>query len=290
MINAPSMLCPKCGKDNAPDAARCAYCGNSMAVAVLEITRGDLADKIRFLRPRSYTLGRARTNDLSLNEPSISKTHAHIEYDQGRFFIEDQGSLHGIYVNAVKIQRTELTPGAQVQLGNVSLKFSLLGGDTTTAVVAKFPWIEQHQLLLSVVQTLNSTLVLNQVLEQVLDAVMRITGAERGFLLLVDNSAEGARYPAIAGLRLRASRAPVDRSPLAEGRGISTSVVKRALETGEIVATGNALADPVLGSATSVVALDLRTIVCIPLRSPRAEIDKSGSYPRALGAIYVDNQ
>src|SRR4030095_675 len=140
-----------------------------MAVAVLEITRGDLADKIRFLRPRSYTLGRARTNDLSLNEPSISKTHAHIEYDQGRFFIEDQGSLHGIYVNAVKVQRTELTPGAQVQLGHGSVHFSPPAGDTTTAVVAKFPWIEQHQLLLSVVQTLNSTLVLNQVLEQVLD-------------------------------------------------------------------------------------------------------------------------
>jgi two-component system, NtrC family, sensor kinase len=289
MINAPSMLCPKCGKDNATDAARCAYCGNSMAVAVLEVTRGDVPDKIRFLRPRSYTLGRARNNDLSLNEPSISKTHAHIEYDDGRFFIEDQGSLHGIYVNAVKVQRTELTPGAQVQLGNVSMKFSLLGGDTTAAV-AKFPWIEQHQLLLSVVQTLNSTLVLNQVLEQVLDAVMKITGAERGFLLLMDNSQEGVRYPAIAGLRLRAGRAPADRSPLADGRGISTSVVKRALETGEIVATGNALADPVLGSATSVVALDLRTIVCIPLRSPRAEVDKSGSYPRALGAIYVDNQ
>jgi signal transduction histidine kinase len=290
MMSARSMLCPKCGKDNAADAARCLYCGNSMAVAVLEVTRGDLPDKIRFLRPRSYTVGRARNNDLSLNEPSISKTHAHIEYDDGRFFIEDQGSLHGIYVNAVKVQRTELTSGAQVQLGNVSMKFSLLGGDNTTGAVAKFPWIEQHQLLLSVVQTLNSTLVLNQVLEQVLDAVMKITGAERGFLLLVDNSQEGTRYPAIAGLRLRAGRAPADRSPLADGRGISTSVVKRALETGEIVATGNALADPVLGEAASVVMLDLRTIVCIPLRSPRAEVDKSGSYPRALGAIYVDNQ
>jgi signal transduction histidine kinase len=36
--------------------------------------------------------------------------------------------------------------------------------------------------------------------------------------------------------------------------------------------------------------MDLRTIVCIPLRSPRAEMDSNGTYPRALGAIYVDNQ
>jgi signal transduction histidine kinase len=284
------MLCPKCGKENPLDASRCIYCGNSMAVAVLEVVRGELTDKIRFLRPRTYTLGRARHHDFALNEPSISKNHARIEYEGGRFYVEDTGSLHGVYVNGTRVQRTELTPGAQVQLGNVTMKFSLLGGETVTAAVAKFPWIEQHQLLLSVVQTLNSTLVLNQVLEQVLDAVMKITGAERGFLLLVDNSPEAGRYPAVAGLRLRAGRGLPERSPLAEGRGISTSVVKRALETGEIVATGNALADPVLGSATSVVALDLRTIVCIPLRSPRAEADRSGAFPRGLGAIYVDNQ
>ncbi|PYQ15362.1 MAG: histidine kinase, partial [Acidobacteria bacterium] len=54
--------------------------------------------------------------------------------------------------------------------------------------------------------------------------------------------------------------------------------------------TGNALADPQLSHATSVIALDLRTIVCIPLRSPRSEVDQSGGFPRALGALYVDNQ
>jgi signal transduction histidine kinase len=71
--------------------------------------------------------------------------------------------------------------------------------------------------------------------------------------------------------------------------GISTSVVRRALETGETVATGNAAADPTLGTAQSVILMDLRTIVCLPLRSPRAASDPSGA-PLALGAIYVDNQ
>ncbi|NJO12887.1 MAG: circularly permuted type 2 ATP-grasp protein, partial [Gammaproteobacteria bacterium] len=61
--------------------------------------------------------------------------------------------------------------------------------ESSTGQVAEFPWIEQQQLLLSLVQTLNSTLVLSQVLEQVLDAVMRITKAERGFLLLAPEDA-----------------------------------------------------------------------------------------------------
>jgi signal transduction histidine kinase len=53
------------------------------------------------------------------------------------------------------------------------------------------------------------------------------------------------------------------------------------------VATGNAVADPSLGAAKSVILLDLRTIVCIPLHSPRVAAGDSGG--RTLGAIYVDN-
>jgi signal transduction histidine kinase len=282
------MLCPKCQKDNSPESHRCAHCGGSLSVALLEVVRGNLAEKVHFLKPRTYTLGRARSNDLSLNEPSISKVHARIVHEGGRFFVEDQGSLHGVYVNAAKEQRAELVPGAQIQLGNVTLKFSMLGADTSTGQVAEFPWIEQQQLLLSLVQTLNSTLILSQVLEQVLDAVMRITRAERGFLLLSESAPEGARYESVEGLHLRVGRRRGDPVPLFEVRGISTSVIKKALETGEIVATGNAQADPELGTARSIVSMDLRTIVCIPLRSPRAETITGGP-GRALGALYVDN-
>jgi signal transduction histidine kinase len=285
------MRCPKCGQENSLDAHRCAHCGGSLAVALLEVIRGNVAEKIHFLKPRSYSLGRARHNDLCINEPSISKVHARLLYERERFFVEDQGSLHGVYVNAAKVQKAELTPSAQVQLGNVTLKFSTLGADPSTAKISEYPWVEQQQLLLSLVQTLNSTLVLNQVLEQVLDAVMRITRAERGFLLLADSSTEAARYESVAGLRVRVGRRKQNGAALTEGKGISTSVVRKALDTGETVATGNALADPQLGAAHSVIALDLRTIVCIPLRSPRADPNSTdGAYPRALGALYVDNQ
>src|SRR5262245_6728071 len=135
------MQCPKCQKDNSPESHRCAHCGGSLSVALLEVVRGNLAEKVHFLKPRSYTLGRARHNDLSLDEPSISKVHARLTYEGGRFFIEDEGSLHGVYLNAAKAERAELLPGAQIQLGNVTLKFSLLGTDSSTAAVAEFPWI-----------------------------------------------------------------------------------------------------------------------------------------------------
>lgn len=282
------MPCPKCGAENSADAHRCVQCGSGLAVALLEVVRGNLPEKIYFLKPRDYTLGRARHNDLALTEPSISKSHARVLYEDGRFFIEDQGSLHGVYVNAAKVKKAELPHGGQVQLGNVTLRFSMVGADGSTEQIAEFPWIEQQQLLLSLVQTLNATLVLSQVLEQVLDAVMRITKAERGFLLLADATSNGS-FEKVAGLQVRVARRKGGPAPSSEAHGLSTSVVRRALETGETVATGNAQTDPDIGGAQSVIALDLRTIVCIPLRSPRNEADGTGA-PAILGALYVDNQ
>jgi signal transduction histidine kinase len=270
------MLCPKCAAESPLDATRCPSCGDSLAVAVLQVIRGELPEKLRFLRPRSYSVGRARHNDIALNEPSISKLHARLDYQDGRFFVEDAGSLHGVYVNASKVRRAELSPGAQVQLGNVTLKFSLLGSESATGAMAKLPWVEQQQLLLSLVQTLNSTLVLSQVLEQVTDAIMHITGAERGFLLLADASPPASRYPVVAGLRLRVARGRTE-----GGHGISGPIVRRALESGEVVST--------VRSRGEAAEIALQTVVCLPLRSPRSGADGSGAFPRALGVLYVDN-
>src|SRR2546425_8130079 len=282
------MACARCGAVTEPSDVRCAQCGADLAVGTLEVVRGQVPDRSFTLSPRTYTLGRARQNDICLPEPSVSKFHARLVHEDGRFAIEDQGSLHGIYVNAAKVPRATLSSGDVVQLGNLTLKYSRASLEGSTAPAAEFPWIEQQQLLLSLVQTLNSSLVLSQVLEQVLDAVLHITRADRGFLLLAEESADDARYEAIAGLRRRVARRGGEPPPLTQSQGISRSVVRRALESGQIVATGNAMADPTLRMAQSVILMDLRTIVCIPLCSPRAE--EEGGVGAVLGALYVDNQ
>jgi signal transduction histidine kinase len=284
------MLCPKCAAENPLDATRCTNCSDSLSVAVLEVIRGELPEKIRFLKPRSYSIGRARHNDIALNEASISKLHARVDYQGGRFFVEDAGSMHGVYVNATKVRRVELTPGAQIQLGNLTLKFSPLGAESSTGAMAKLPWVEQQQLLLQLVQTLNSTLVLSPVLEQVTDAIMHITGAERGFLLLSDSSPAAARYPSVAGLRVRVARGRTDAGG-ANGHGISGPIVRRALETGEVVSTLKDRGEAVELPAPARPEEDTRpvqTVVCLPLRSPRAGAGPAG-FPRALGVLYVDN-
>lgn len=279
------MRCPKCGRESADDADRCASCNAPLAVATLVVDRGDLPEKIYFLKQRDYSLGRGKHNDFVLSEPSISKSHARIVFLEGHFFVEDQGSTHGVYVDGVRVDRAALKPGSQLQLGSVTLRFSGLG-ETSTDQIARFPWIEQQQLLLSMVQALNSTLVLSEVLEQVLEGVMRVTRAERGFILLTEEASPDDTQRTVAGLRLRLARQRDGDKPLLGATGISKSVVRKVMRSGQTVATGNALADPNLARAESIAGLELRTIVCVPLRSHRVS---EGDKPQLLGAIYVDN-
>ncbi len=129
----PSMLCPKCAKDNALDAARCIHCGNSLSVAVLEVVRGNLPEKIHFLTPAQLHGGtRPRQRPLPDRALDLQDPRPHPATRTGPFFIEDQGSLHGVYVNAAKVQSAELTPGAQIQLGNVTLEVLAAGRATAT--------------------------------------------------------------------------------------------------------------------------------------------------------------
>lgn len=258
-------------------------------MAVLEVTAGNPPERLHFLKPRAYVIGRARASDLRITEPSVSKTHARILHENGRFFVEDQGSLHGVFVNAVKVQRAELTPGCNLQLGNVTLRFAMLDAEGSTGEVALYPWVEQQQLLLSLVQTLNSSLVLSEVLEQVLDAVMSITRAERGYLLLLhhqDGAAPGEKE-VIPALRVRACRRR-DGAPLDPGLGpTALNLVRRATERGQTASTGELVADS--GSMATMTLSDPRAAVCIPLRSQRARAWGGDGRHDVVGAIYVDN-
>ncbi len=289
------MNCPRCSQLVADTAEACPSCQGSLIVATLDVVRGEVAEKRFELRPRDHSLGRARGNDITLVEPSVSKSHARLIWEDGRFEVQDLGSTHGVYIDGLRVERAALPDQSQLQLGNVTLSFDLpRPGGSTTAKAAPPPWIEQQRLVLSLIRALSSTLELPEVLERVLEGIMRITRAERGFILLGAAAGEPSQVAApgaveVAGLRVALTRrrdaheAPVDTGV------ISTSVVRRALSRGETIATGNALTDPALAGAQSVAGLELRTIVCLPLLLERSGDATSRRRAESLGVIYVDN-
>ncbi len=134
--------------------------------------------------------------------------------------------------------------------------------------------LEQDELdaLYDVSHIIGSSLDLTEVLNEVMDQIIRLTGAERSFLMLVD--------PETGELEFRAAR-NMDRETIAASSfEISRSIVSQVAETGEPIVTTNAQMDPRFKAQESVIGYNLRSILCVPLRA-RGQV---------TGVIYADNR
>lgn len=126
--------------------------------------------------------------------------------------------------------------------------------------------------LYEVSQALGSTLKLDETLRIALDAAIRLTRAERGFLMLLD--------PATNSLVFRVARNLLGET-LTEGQfEVSRTIITEVARTGTPVVTTDASSDPRFSQQQSVVGFSLRSILAVPLRA-RGEI---------LGALYLDNK
>lgn len=125
--------------------------------------------------------------------------------------------------------------------------------------------------LTEISQVINSSLDLDDVLRFVMDNIIRLTDAERGFMMLRDHS--GQMTPRIA-------RNWEQESLNDSEYAVSRTVIQKVIDTGEAILTTNAQEDPRFGGQESIIAFNLRSILCVPLKV------KSDM----IGVIYADNR
>ena len=70
-------------------------------------------------------IGRGRTADLVIAEPTISRAHAAIGWDAEGFFMQDLGSTNGTKVNGQRSPLARLKDGDDLQLGRLQLRITL---------------------------------------------------------------------------------------------------------------------------------------------------------------------
>jgi pSer/pThr/pTyr-binding forkhead associated (FHA) protein len=73
----------------------------------------------------SISLGRRTTNDITLDDVRVSRSHARLDIAAGEATIVDLGSSNGTRVNGILVERATLAPGDTIGLGGQQLKFSL---------------------------------------------------------------------------------------------------------------------------------------------------------------------
>jgi transcriptional regulator with GAF, ATPase, and Fis domain len=260
------------------------------------------------------TIGRALGNDVAIPSHGLAETHAQILFDGRDFNLEEVDKQAEILINGKKKRRARLVHGDRLTLGDVELGFSVFdepqkiarppssgvpsSQDGVTPPPSSMTDTQLHvtnqqlaglRKLYEFSEKLMTMKDIDQLLEAMLDAVIEVTGAEKGLILLNDDAftteprrdpdAPAAAEGAPPGQRIRASR-NVKREAIAEASGaISDSIVRKVIETGRPVIVSDALSDSQFKTSESVLALRLSSVMCAPLVSQG----------HAQGVLYVGN-
>lgn len=131
--------------------------------------------------------------------------------------------------------------------------------------------IELLDFVLRVSRHMAESHALAPLLSYTIDQVLTLVGAERGFIAL-------KREDGTLDFKVRRDNKGNDLPGATDE--ISYSILEKVVQTGEAVVLSDAMQDPQFGNARSVMALRLRSIMCVPLIT-RNQI---------IGAIYVENR
>ena len=147
------VYCGECGFQNPESANYCARCGALLQIGepaaettqaltpeevgelggveelglegpalVVRAGGGRAGESFRPAGPRTR-IGRSPDCDIFLDDVTVSREHAVLVEENGKFYVEDQSSLNGTFVNRHRIDRAPLEEGDELQVGKYRMTF-----------------------------------------------------------------------------------------------------------------------------------------------------------------------
>lgn len=236
-----------------------------------------------------FSVGRKTGKDLEIPDPRVSRDHAEIICEEGEFYIIDQGSKLGTYVNKQRVKRQKLQRNDRIDFGigvtayaifdpaaeESSVAREFLSQISVIAVKQESSDLEKLALFLEAARKLNTTGALEEILLSLIQTTLKLTGADRGFIFL--------RNPDASLFLAAACTAAGER--LTSDETISHSILDDAANSASEFLISDSTQHSEMAARESIVAHDLRTVVAIPLR-------KAHSHARqdTLGVLYLDSK
>jgi transcriptional regulator with GAF, ATPase, and Fis domain len=217
------------------------------------------------------TIGSAGGNDVCVEGAGVADFHAQIVFDGRDFNMSEVDRDGDIAINGKKKRRTKLLHNDRMQLGEVQLVFSVYD---ETAASGLEPDSDQGEIaglrkLYEFSQGLMHIRDFAELLRALMDAVVDVTHADKGFLLLVRDT--GPEIAVARNLR---------QEDIANGvRHLSDSIVSKVLQQRRPLIVSDALHDEEFKTSESVMNLKLCSVMCAPLIA-QGEL---------LGLLYVGN-
>lgn len=128
-------ICPYCGQRKDPVTGACACTptagparGVSTAIsgqARLVGLEGALMGSVFLIEKKEVTIGRGEDRDLVVQDNAVSRRHCKIVLEEDGYYIIDEGSTNGTFVDGMKISREKLKSGDIIQIGETKIRFEV---------------------------------------------------------------------------------------------------------------------------------------------------------------------
>jgi serine phosphatase RsbU (regulator of sigma subunit) len=256
----------------------------------------DGQESVFLIASSEVLIGRKGDADVVLSNQHVSRHHAKIVMMPEGYFLQDLGSTHGTFVNDQLIEQHILKDGDRIALGKdrVELQY-LVTDDLSTRAPAKadttrifekslmnlgvvlppeYSDLEKISCLLDFQYQWEQLFTPNAAFQKILEFALKISGAERGFILV----REGTAFGYAAGLD------GMGRTLTPSHFQTSQTVVNDVVAKGSPVFMVEGLDKKYIEQA-SIVAMNLRAIACLPLMGLPSQADTAS----ILGILYLDS-
>src|SRR5215467_13897288 len=255
----------------------------------------DGQENVLSLATPEVLIGRKGDADVVLNNQHVSRHHAKLIKTTDGYSIHDLGSTHGTFVNETRVEQQPLKDGDRISLGKDRIEVHYVTGDIKSArprrpettkifeqslmdlgvvLPSNFSDLEKVSCILDFQYQWEQMFTSDVAFEKILESVLKISGAERGFVLVRENEIFGFA----AGM---------------DGQGkkltpahfkTSHTVVDDVVAKGAPVFMVEGL-DNRYKEQASIVAMNVRAVACLPLMGIPSQADK----PTILGILYLDS-
>jgi len=274
-------------------------------VLVLHILQGpDRGKKFELPSHEPQLIGRS-TEALPITDSTVSRRHAELTPDDGRWYLRDLQSANGTFVNGRRIadERVQLAPGDQIRCGSTLMAFAVTPDEKrpNTNIITMMPAedfdvtverqmnagaesmmrsapdparaaAEHLRVIYDLTALTASTFDRKELLEKVMDLIFTEFQADRGFILMQE-SPTARPEPVVVRYKVRPKTLDEGRIP------VSRTIIQHTLERNEGVLSTNAMNDSRFRSGDSVRDYGIRSAICVPIRSGE----------RTFGVIHIDS-
>ena len=243
---------------------------------------------------------------LDTTDQTISRRHAELTPDSGKWYIRDLHSSNGTFVNGVRVttERRLLRPGDQVRTGatlfifgedtvkprndsirmvrrseiDISVESTAASNDDSMIMAVPEPGQAaefQLRVIYELTALIGSVTDKQELLERVMDVVFEYFKADRGFVLLQDDP-DAAPEPVLIRHRSPVEHKKRDTGPI----NVSRTIVRYVMKKGVGVLSSNAMTDKRFARGDSVQAYGIRSTMCVPIKFK----------DRLYGVIHLDSK